>query len=386
MNLPEFLKRRSIRRLAMIPPAILLLVVGIRFLLPVNARAARVDFGPVSLEIRGTGTLESVQEVPLAFKVGGRIQDLPFDEGAPITQGQILGHLDPNDLREQLGVAQAARGVAQASIGKAEADISQARASLHRAQSDFERIKNLHAQGILSRADLDASQERLKVTEATVQAMGSVGNQAQRGESLAKGTEAIQRLAFQEGRLVSPVDGLLTRRLREPGNIVTAGTPVLTVVSTRKIWVRAWVDESDLGALQIGQVARIGLRSHPGKVFPGRVDRIGRQSDRQTHELLVDVELLELPPVFAMGQRADVQIQTRGPERTLRVPLAFLNADGSIFVDRDGRVRRVNPTLGSKGSEFVEIKMGLAAGDLVLRSPTNTSLGIGRRVTVQEGA
>jgi HlyD family secretion protein len=140
--------------------------------------------------------------------------------------------------------------------------------------------------------------------------MGAAGIQARQGETLAQGTETLQRLAFKEGRLISPVDGLLTRRLREPGNIVTAGTPVLTVISTSKLWVRAWVDETALGTLQIGQGARIELRSHPGLTFPGRVDRIGRQSDRQTHELLVDVELLERPPLFAVGQRADVRIQT----------------------------------------------------------------------------
>lgn len=385
MNFPDFTRKPLFRRMALVPPAVILLILGVRFFVPVEATAATVDRGPVSVDVRGTGTLESVQEVPLAFKVGGRIMDLPFDEGSRIAKGQMLGRLDPNDLKEQLGVAQAARGVAQAGIGKAQADMAQAQASLQRARSDFERVKSLCAQGILSRADLDAAQERLKVTEATVQAMGAVGTQAQRGESLAKGTEAIQRLAFAEGRLLSPVDGLLTRRLREPGDIVAAGTPILTVVSTRKIWVRAWVDESALGQLQIGQPARIELRSHPGQRFPGRVDRIGRQSDRQTHELLVDVELLERPAIFAMGQRADVQIQTRGPQNALRVPSVFLNPDGSLLTDRDGRVRRVHPALGLKGSDFVEIKDGLVAGDRVLRAPAAGKLGTGRRVLVKEG-
>ena len=294
MKLPEFTPKPLIRRLALVPPALLLLILGVRFLVPVEALSAPVDRGPVSMDVRGTGTLESVQEVPLAFKVGGRIQDLPLDEGSLITKGQVLGRLDPNDLREQLAVAHAARGAAQAGIGKAQADMEQVRANRQRARSDFERMQRLQGEGILSRADLDVAQERLKVTEAAVQAMGAVGTQAQQGESLAKGTEALQQLAFEEGRLLSPVDGLLTRRLREPGNIVSAGTPVLTVVSTRKLWVRAWVDESALGRLQIGQSALVALRSHPGRTFPGRVDRIGRQSDRQTHELLVDVAAYRL--------------------------------------------------------------------------------------------
>jgi len=387
MMLPEFTKRPLIRRLALLPPALLILALGVRFLVPVEALSAPVDRGPVSMDVRGTGTLESVQEVPLAFKVGGRIQDLPFDEGSLITKGQVLGRLDPNDLREQLAVAHAARGAAQAGVGKAQADMDQVRANRQRAHSDFERVQRLHGEGILSRADLDAAQERLKVTEAAVQAMGAAGTQAQQGESLAKGTEALQQLAFEEGRLLSPVNGLLTRRLREPGNIVSAGTPVLTVVSTRKLWVRAWVDESALGRLQIGQSALVALRSHPGRSFPGRVDRIGRQSDRQTHELLVDVEVLELPPIFAVGQRADVQIQTSGLKTAMRVPSTFLDKGGFLFVERGGRAHHIQPELGLKGSDFVEIKSGLAEGERVLRpSQAGASLSSGRRVSMKEGA
>lgn len=387
MTMPAFTKKPGLRRLALALPAAILFGLGVRTLMPAEALGTIVDRGPVETEIRGTGTLESVQEVPLAFKVGGRILSLPLDEGSPITRGQVLGQLEPQDLKEQLGVAQAARGVAQAGIGKAQADLAQAQAGQLRARSDFERVQRLQTQGILSRSDLDAAQERLKITEATVQAMAAVGTQAQRGETLAQGNEALQSLALQEGRLVSPVDGLLTRRLREPGNIVAAGTPVLTVVSTRKLWVRAWVDERALGSLRRGQAAMVELRSHPGRSFPGRVDRIGRQSDRQTHELLVDVEVLELPPLFAVGQRADVRIQTTSGTSVLRVPSAFLGADGALFVNRGGRALRVQPVLGQSGGGFIEIKGGVAEGEQVLRrSRPEATLSAGRRVKVKEGA
>jgi RND family efflux transporter MFP subunit len=387
MNLPPFTQKPLFRRLALIPPALLAVILGVRTFKPEEALGARVNRGPISLDVRGTGTLESVQEVPLAFKVGGRILDLPLDEGASVAKGQVLGRLAPEDLSAQLAVAQAAHGAAEAGIGKAQADLEQARASQQRARSDFERVKRLQVEGILSRADLDAAQERVRVTDAAVQAMGAVGTQARRGESLAKGGEALQQLAFAESRLLSPVDGLLTRRLREPGNIVSAGMPVLTVVSTRKLWVRAWVDESALGRLQIGQGAQVELRSHPGRSFPGRVDRIGRQSDRQTHELLVDVEVLDLPPMFAMGQRADVRIQISGVATALRVPAGFLGMDESLWVERGGRARRIRPDLGFRGSEFVEVRSGLQEGERVLRPiGAGTALGAGRRVTVREGA
>ena len=381
MNIPAGFRSTRNLRFGLIPIALLVAILTWRFTAPVEARVRTLDRGPVYLEVRGTGTLESVQEVPLAFKVGGRIQDLPLDEGSLIHVGQVLGRLDPSDWKEQLTMAEAGRGVAEAFLGKAQADLEQSIATRQRARSDFERVQRLFEQGILSKSDLDLSQERVKVAEAGAKATEAARLQASRGESVARGTEAIQRINYKEVQLLSPVDGILTRRLREPGNIISGGTPVLTVASTRKLWVRTWVDEAALGSLRIGQPARVELRSSPGKGIQGRVDRIGRQSDRQTHELLVDVELLEAPPSFALGQRADVRIQASGVASTLRLPMGWAERDGSVVVERKGRVTRVKPVLGFQGSDFVEVKEGLDLGETLLRpAKEGGSLGSGRRV------
>ncbi len=381
MKLPEIFRKPLLRRLALLPLVLLLLVLGVHFLTPVDALGTTVNHGPVFLEVRGTGTLESVQEVPLAFRVSGRIQELPLDEGSAIHVGQVLGRLDPSDWREQLGVAEAGRGVAEAFLGKTQADLEQSLATRQRARSDYDRVQRLFDQGILSRSDLDLAQEKLKVAEAAVKATEAARLQASRGESVARGTEAIQRINYAEVQLLSPVDGILTRRLREPGNVIAAGTPILTVASTRKLWVRAWVDEASLGSLKIGQPARVDLRSNPAKGLLGRVDRIGRQTDRQTHELLVDVELLEMPPAFALGQRADVSIHTSGLASALRIPLGWVGSDGSVLVDRHGRVNRVKPALGFRGTDFIEVKGGLDIGERLLRPvKEGDSLASGRRI------
>lgn len=235
MNIPAGFRSTRNLRFGLIPIALLVAILTWRFTAPVEARVRTLDRGPVYLEVRGTGTLESVQEVPLAFKVGGRIQDLPLDEGSLIHVGQVLGRLDPSDWKEQLTMAEAGRGVAEAFLGKAQADLEQSIATRQRARSDFERVQRLFEQGILSKSDLDLSQERVKVAEAGAKATEAARLQASRGESVARGTEAIQRINYKEVQLLSPVDGILTRRLREPGNIISGGTPVLTVASTRKL-------------------------------------------------------------------------------------------------------------------------------------------------------
>ncbi|MBI3132226.1 MAG: efflux RND transporter periplasmic adaptor subunit [Acidobacteria bacterium] len=376
----------SRRSLPWIPPALLLGGLAFRFIVPVEAAAYRVDRGPVLREVRGTGTLESVQEVPLAFKMGGRITELQVDEGSPIRRGQVLGRLDPADFQAQLAMASSGRGQAEAALGRTGAELEQARASASRAKADHQRIQQLHREGILSRAELDAAQERLKVAEAMVKAVDASGASAREGAALARSAESLQRLNLSEVRLLSPVDGLLVKRLREPGNIVGAGTPVLSVVSTRKLWIRAWVDEAALGSLRVGQPAEGVLRSHPGQVFPGRIDRIARQADRQTHELLVDVELLGWPEGFAVGQRADVRIAIGGTPDAVRIPATFIGSGNTCTVARSGRIRRVPVRPGFIGSDFVEIREGLEPGDQVLRSPEDPKeLPSLRRVRVREG-
>lgn len=368
MRIPDVLRTRLASRILLAAGLLILILAGLGGgLSPLRVQAARVDRGPISTEIQGIGTLESVQEVPLAFKVPGRILELPFDEGAPIRKGQVLGRLDPSDLGEQLAAARASRAAAGAGIDRADAELEHAKATEAKARADQGRAARLYDEGILSRADLDAARERLQVAAATTRAAEAAALQARRGESQARSAEALQRISFDEALLRSPVDGFLTRRLREPGHLVAAGTPVLTVVSTRKLWVRAWVDETSLGRLALGQAAEVELRSEPGRAYAGRVDRIGRQADRQTHELLVDVEVLELPRAFAVGQRAEVRIRPQGGPEVLRVPRDFLAAEGGVWVAREGRAHRLEPRLGFSGGAFVEVREGLAEGDRLIR-------------------
>lgn len=379
---PHWLKSR--RWLLALPLVLVAGMISIRLTLPVAAKAHTVDRGPVLKEVRGSGTLESVQEVPLAFKVGGRIRELLVEEGAVLRQGQVLGRLDPADFEAQVLVAQSGRGQAEAAVGRAGAEQEQARATARRAQEDFQRAQRLHQDGILSKADLELFQEKKNVADAILKAMDASGLQASQGAALARGTETIQRLNLSEIQLLSPVDGLLVKRLREPGHIVGAGTPVLTVVSTRKLWIRAWVDETSLGELRVGQPAQVEVRSHPGQAFPGRVDRIGRQADRQTHEVLVDVELLKWPEGFAVGQRAEVRIAVEGKADALRIPASFIDAkSGKVTLQKDGRTQALTVKPGFVGSDFIEIQEGLKAGDQVLLAPEEgQALPARRRVRV----
>jgi DNA-binding transcriptional LysR family regulator len=94
------------------------------------------------------------------------------------------------------------------------------------------------------------------------------------------------------------------RRFKDPGDTVVVGTTVLRVVAIDRLWARAAVDESMLANLREGMPAEVALLGDTGVPLRGTVDRIGREVDRQTHEVLVDVLLGVVPTRLAIGHRS----------------------------------------------------------------------------------
>ena len=104
-----------------------------------------------------------------------------------------------------------------------------------------------------------------------------------------------------EARVKTTVSARIQERLAEV---------LVEIISLDEIWVSAWVDETAISKVAAGQMARIVFRSESDKDYPGVVSRIGRETDRETREFLVDVRVNELPKNWTIGQRAEVYIQT----------------------------------------------------------------------------
>ena len=182
--------------------------------------------------------------------------------------------------------------------------------------------------------------------------------------------------------LLAPFDGLVTRRLREPGDTVSVGSTILRIVDTSQVYVRASVDETVLPLLAEDQRATIFF---PGASAPvtGKVTRISWEADRQTHELFVDVTPDRVDQRVAVGQRADARIELARRTDTLRAPLAMVQRDERgpyVYIDRNERITIGRPQLGLSGQGYVEVLGGLSEGDVLL-GPVKPggSLAAGRR-------
>lgn len=334
---------------------------------PIDVSVQRVDVGDVVLDAAGTGTVESEAVVLVAFTVPGRLLTLAAGEGEVVHADQVVATLDVTGAERERKVAAASATLAAAAITRAEADIARAVAVQRTAGLDLTRVRTLEATGAVSRAELDAALERLARAEAELDAARAARSQGHGGVSVARETVALHERRLEDGVLRSPIDGVVLKRHHEPGDVVGAGAVVLTIASTRKVWARVWVDESALASLRPGADASVTLRGGDGRALAARVDRIAPEADRQTHEVLVDLELLVRPPGLVFGQRVDALITLDRRRQVARVLRAACDPkEGRCLVVRDGRLATVAVRPGLSGSEAVEVIDGLAAGDEIV--------------------
>lgn len=379
---PRF--RRSLRialKLLVVVAVAGLLVFQLRFSsVPVMAHA--VARGPVAADVMGTGTLEARIEATISPRIQGRLAELLVDQNDRVKAGQLLARLDDAEWREQVAVAKAGLDAALATAERVRADEERAKAVLQRAQLEHTRALDLHKADAVSQSDLDKAVESLRVAEADLKRAQAAITEAERQRVTMEKTLLYHEARLADTQLLSPFDGLVVRRDRDPGDVVVPGSSILRLISTNEMWISAWVDETAMAGLSTGQKGRVVFRSEPTKGYAGEVARLGREADRETREFIVDVRVTELPANWAVGQRGEVFIATRSKTDALLIPKPFLvwrDGKPGVFVAASGKARWKPVRLGLAGEENVEVLDGLKEGERVVR------LGEGARGALKDG-
>ncbi|MCC7382026.1 MAG: efflux RND transporter periplasmic adaptor subunit [Deltaproteobacteria bacterium] len=359
-----------------------LTVAWLRVWSAVAAESARVDRGTIIHEAFGRGTIESQREAAVGFDLVGRLSAVLVEEGARVTLGQELARLETSQAQADLRWAQTGIDAARASLQRLAAEEDRVRSLLVTAERETTRTQALFDQGAVTAQQRDEASDRLRIARADLDRLLAQRSEATRGVDVAVGGAEQRRVAMVRATLLAPFDGLVTRRLRDPGDTVTIGSTVLRLVDTARVYVNAAVDETMLPLLTADQPAAIDFPG-PGTPVAGRVSRISWEADRQTHEIMVEVTPLALDRRVAIGQRADVRIEVGRREGVLRAPIRMIHRDDGgayVYADRGGKITVVRPKFGLTGNEFVEVLEGLAEGDTVIAAPgTAVALPAGRR-------
>jgi HlyD family secretion protein len=353
---------------------------------PVAGQAAAV--GPIISEVMGTGTLEPRVQSAISPKIAGILAQVLTDQGERVTRGQLIATLDDSDQRKQVAVAEADLEASKAATTRAAADIDSAKASAAYARSNYERTAKATSMNVVSADEMEKVKEQRDVAEAQLRRAELAKEENVRQATKAESAVEYYRQLLADTRIAAPYDGLVVRRTRDPGASVVPGSEIFQLISTEQIWVSAWVDETAMGAVTVGQTARVVFRSEPAKSYQGTVTRIAPLADRETREFLIDVTVSYLPKTWAVGQRAEVYIQTGRKEQAVLAPqsaIVWQSGKPGLFINSAGFAfwRSVEVGLrGAHGAPLVEISKGLADGDMVIwpRDPKGAPLTSGRAV------
>jgi len=333
--------------------------------------------------LNASGYVVAQRKAAVAAKTTGRLEWLGVEEGSPVQAGQVIARLENKDL--QAAVRQANEG-----LQTARSALDQARAEQVDAERSFTRQKLLFKQGVVSQADYDTAEARLKRAFAGV----ASADAAIRGAKAALDGATIN---LDYSLIRAPFEGVVLTKNADVGDIITplgaaanAKAAVVTIADLASLQVEADVSESNLAVVKKGQPCEITLDALPNVRLRGVIHMIVPTADRSKATVLVKVRFTDkdsriLPEMsakvaFLEHEAAPADLQ---PRLGLN-PAAFVQSGGreGVFLIKGERVVFVAVTKGAKLGDLVEVS-GVKSGDRIALKPLD-KLKDGARISLPE--
>jgi HlyD family secretion protein len=294
--------------------------------------------------IRLSGNIEAT-ETDVSFKVRGTIVQLPVDEGMWVERGAVIAKLEDHDLVQAVALADSSLKVAQAKLDELLAgsrpqeikaaleQLNQAESDLERSRKEFERIKTLYEQQLAPASSMDNAEAAYHIAEAAAtraRQLYELVKEGPRKEEIASArasvNQARQNLELAKvqvgyATLKAPIAGVVLTKSAEAGEVVSAGTPVVTLGDIDHVWLRAYVNESDLGRVAWGQAVDVTTDTFPGKRYHGTIGFISSEAEFTPKSVQTQKERVAL--VYR------IKVNLDNPNRELKPGMP---ADGVIHV------------------------------------------------------
>ncbi len=340
-------------------------------LAPVPVTLITVESREIEPALFGIGTVEARYTHKIGPTFAGRVKRVEVQTGDKVKAGQLLGEMDPVDLDDKIGAQEATLKRAEASVLAVEAQIQEVSARKAFAEIQAKRYEQLLVAHSVSEEGAQTKRQELQIAQASLAAVRA--NLDASRQDLVRARSDRDGLGRQRAnlRLVSPVDGLVTRRDADPGTTVVAGQAVVEVVEPGSLWVSVRFDQQRAQGLVAPLPAQIVLRSRAGEVLAGRVSRIEPHADAVTEEVLAKVEFTKpsstLPPI---GELAEVTVALAPKEAMPVVPNASVQrVDGrlGVWLVEDASLQFVPVKTGATDLDGrVQIVQGLKGGERVV--------------------
>jgi len=358
------MKRRTRTLLMVIGIVVFLAVVTVLNLRKTDSGDAvettKVKYGSILSQVSATGELKAKAQVNLQAQVMGIVSRLAVEEGDLVKKGDVLLELEQQAYQAQL--VQARAGFTQASLSHA-------------------RVESLYTRKLVSDQDHEASKAAFDMARAQYDAAQD---------------------QFERTTIRAPISGTVVKVNVKEGETVIIGTMnaigtvilVLADMSQMEAWVD--VDETDVVALALGQMARVEVDAVPDTSFSGRVTKVGYMptqnvlsAETQGTDFEVVVTLDSTAPMLRPGMSVSTDITTASLDSVLVVPVQAVGRrtvedkdEETVFVVEDGKAVLRTVKTGNTGANDIQVLEGLRPDDEVITGPYKTlaKLKEGRRV------
>ena len=265
-------------------------------------KTEKADRGNVTMTVTATGTLSAVTTVQVGSQVSGVIARLYADFNSTVKKGQMLAELDPTPF--------------QAQVEQRQADLTQAQVQTDDARIKYDRQRRLMQGGLTPQAEVDGAEAQYKSAAAQVQ------------QARAALSQVVTNLRYT--KIISPIDGIVVDRQYDVGQTVAASfqAPTLFQIAQdlTKMQAQADVDQSDIGRVKVGQIARFTVDAYPEDEFRGRISQIryNAQVNQNVVTYPVIIEVANPEGRLRPKMTANVTIDVSTVQNVLRVPNAAL--------------------------------------------------------------
>jgi len=314
-----------------------------------------------------SGEVRARVEVPLAFRVAGKISERLVDVGASVKAGQALARLDPQDINLSTQSLEAQRAAAQADL-----DFTKA---------EHERFKELLERKLVSATDY---QQRLNQYNTAKARFDSIQAQFQQGQNQSR-----------YATLTADRNGVITAVAAEAGQVVAAGQTVMQLAVPTEKEVTIAVPENRLRELQGVGAISVALWAQPDARYKGRMREISPSSDPVTRTYAARITLLDADARAQLGMTANVTLARARDEALITLPTTALMTNDATGVQTKASVWVVDPksltvapqaiALGGFAHNRVVVTGGLPEGALVVTAGVNR-LHAGQKVRLMEAA
>ncbi|MEQ1869124.1 MAG: efflux RND transporter periplasmic adaptor subunit [Vicinamibacterales bacterium] len=345
--------------------------------LPIAVAATPAREMPIIRFIRATGSLMADERADVAAEVAGRVELTPVERGSAVSEGTTLIRVSAVDAESQAREAEANAAQIEARLGLASntafdahavPEVQNAKASYALAESDFNRIKSLLDQRVVSQAEFD--QRRTQMEAARQQFESAKNSAAQQFQALqaARARVSIARKAVADTTVRAPFNGLVAERLVSAGDYVTKGMKVAVVVRVNPLRVQLTVPEQFISAMRAGANVTFQVDAFPNRQFAGTVRYVSPTLETSRRALTIEAIVPNPTNELKPGLFATARIEQPDKVAAVLVPAAAVQTTAGtsrVYVVSGDHVEERLVTIGQPLDQQIEIATGLKAGEKV---------------------